>query len=468
MPKTILICGNAYPPAFIGGAELIAHYQARALHRLGHRVIVFTGDIRDVGERHQVRYEPFEDVPVYRARLTSLDYQSDMVNFYHPALEREFARILERYRPDVVHCHNLTGLSTGILSQATKAGARTAVTLHDHWGFCYRNTIIRHEGDICDDFLGCHGCQASIGDGADRNIPIRLRNDFIASQLEACDVLISPSLYLARQYVRAGFPVSRIRVVWNGIDIDRFGAIQKQPRADAVRFTFIGYLGPHKGVGTLVHAIQLLAARTRRFVVNIVGVGELEGQLAEVFGSGELAAHVRLLGRVPNAMIDGVFSETDVQLLPSVWPENQPVSITEAMASRTAVIASSLGGTAELVENGRSGFLVPAGDAQALADAMLRFIDNPLLIEEFGARGHERIKGFSFDQQVRKLLCLYDAPSQPVRQAQVRYVRESQFSESQVRELNEFTPRVDGASPLRLILPEWISAAPSEKKAGAR
>ncbi|HYO80751.1 MAG TPA: glycosyltransferase family 4 protein [Bryobacteraceae bacterium] len=460
MSKTVLICSNAYPPSFIGGAELIAHYQAKALQRLGHRVVVFTGDISDVGDRHQLRYEPFEDLPVYRTRLTGLDYQPDMVNFHHAAVERQFASILQQQRPDVVHAHNLIGLSTGILSQAREFGARTVLTLHDHWGFCYKNTLIRQDHRICEDFTGCHECKASIPDGADRNVPIRLRNDYIGAQLDACDFLVSPSLYLARQYVRAGFPLSRMRVVWNGIDLERFSAIRKSPRAGEVRFTFIGYLGAHKGVQTLMQAIELLAARTRNFVVNIVGVGELQQELRERFGSGELAGRVRLLGRVPNAEIAGVFADTDVQLLPSVWPENQPVSITEAMASRTAVIASTLGGTPELVDDGSSGLLVAPGNAPALAGAMMKFIESPDLIEQFGTAGYEKIRSCSFESQVRKLVRLYDAPGQAPRPVQLVRLNEQRFTPEQVRELNEGTPRLADHRPVRLVLSEWAAHPP--------
>ena len=100
-------------------------------------------------------------------------------------------------RPTAVHCHNLVGLSGGVLHTARARGVPTVVTLHDHWGFCHRNTLIVRPGEICADYRRCAECLPFVSDGADRRIPIRARNDFLAVELGLADLLVSPSRYLA-------------------------------------------------------------------------------------------------------------------------------------------------------------------------------------------------------------------------------------------------------------------------------
>ena len=111
---------------------------------------------------------------------------------------------------------------------------------------------------------------------------------------------------------------------------------------------------------------------------------------------------------VDNSRIEEVFRETDVLILPSIWPENQPVTITEAMASRTPVIASAIGGIPELVTNEYNGYLFSPGCAEELAEKMSEFVIRPERIERFGENGFQRIKDNSFEHQVNKICSIYE------------------------------------------------------------
>jgi glycosyltransferase involved in cell wall biosynthesis len=403
---TILTCSNAYPPNFIGGAELIAHQQARRMYERGHRVIVFAGDPQASAERHSIREDRYQDLPVFRVNLHHADYSSEFVNFHHNRIEEHFVGLLNRFSPDVVHMHNIIGLSAGMIHLARRRGIRTVVTLHDHWGFCFKNTLIRREGLICDDFSACHECMPQISDGADRGIPVRMRKDYLALQFSEVDFFISPSMYLAEAYVRAGVPASRIRVIRYGIDTEKLGEVTKEPGKGRVRFTFIGYFGRHKGVQVLLEAARHLD--NKAFSIDLIGGGELENELrAQVDRSG-LSSIVTFRGKVENERIGEVFHTTDVMVLPAVWPENQPVTITEAMATRTPVIASRIGGIPELVDHGRTGFLFDPGNAQDLANRMREFIDRPALIRDFGENAWPVIRENSLARQVDKILANYN------------------------------------------------------------
>ena len=431
MGKKLLICCNAYPPNFIGGAELIAHYQAKELQNQGYDVTIFTGDNHKWGwgKRYSLRREDYEGLPVYRIYLTNEDYAPQFVNFTHKEVEEHFRTILKNFSPDIVHFHNIIGLSVGLIHIAKKQGIKTVLTLHDYWGFCFKNTLLKNNNEICRDFTQCTGCMEVIPDQDNRDIPIRMRQDFIAMQLEEIDAFISPSQYLADTYVHAGFPQEKFHVILNGIDVEKFSHIKKMPDPDHIRFTFIGYFGTHKGIHILLDALQYLDNK-QKLVINLVGNGELFtqyyhevhdkkidmtkfwGGIKNIFTKDYNEVNdkkldiVKFWGRIKN--IEDAYAQTDVFILPSIWPENLPVSITEAMSAGIPVIASHVGGIPELVENEKTGFLFEPGDARDLAMKMNEFIDEIGNIRIFGEDAFDKIKTDTLENQVKKIIEVYD------------------------------------------------------------
>lgn len=405
----VLICSNVYPPHFVGGAELVAHEYAKCLVRLGHRALVFAGDTRGRRRRHVTWRESYDGVPIVRVSLDSTDFDTAFASFSHPDLDREFVSLVEAFRPTVVHGHNLNGLSVGVLPAARSRGIPTILTLHDHWGFCFRNTLIKRPGEICHDYRRCAECLPFISCGADRRLPIRLRNDFVATALGAADLLVSPSRYLADRYGEAGFAPTRIATIPYGIDVARFAHLRERPAPTRPRFTFVGYFGEHKGLSVVADALAHLDHLKGRFRLALVGDGELREPLRQQVQTGGWEPWVSLPGKVDNARIDGVYAETDVLLLPSSWPENHPVTITEAMASGVPVIASRIGGIPEMVEEGVTGFLVEPGDPRHLAARMATFIENPALSRALGATAAARMADNTVERRVTQYLASYDA-----------------------------------------------------------
>lgn len=404
--KKILICSNVYPPDFIGGAELIAHYHAKALKKLGHDVVIFTGDIAPIGERYEMRKEIYEGLLVYRIRLVAEDYRSDYVNFSHPLVENHFSTIISQFQPNIVHFHNIIGLSLALPTMAKGSGAKTVITLHDHWGFCHRNTLINTRNEICKDYNDCKTCMPFIEDGDFKNIPIQLRKDYFNLCLQDIDFFITPSQYLADQYIESGFPKERFHVIWNGLQVERFMSITKKT-SKKIRFSFIGYMGHHKGVNVILEAMLHLKNK-ERFQLNLVGEGEYKASYIQFVKEHRLNECVRFWGKVDNNRIEDVYSETDVLILPSIWPENQPVSITEAMSAAIPVIASRMGGIPELVEDEITGFLFDAGNDIQLASIIDKLISQQEMIFKLGKNAQLKMKQNTFYNQVNKIVDIYN------------------------------------------------------------
>ena len=409
----IVVCCNVYPPHFIGGAELIAHQQAKALAALGHHVSVYTGDHALDAPRHQARDTEYDGLQVRRVRLNERDFSPFNVTFCHPEVEADFEAYLRRERPDVVHFHNVSGLSIRIISIARQHGARTVQTLHDYSGFCFKNTAMKTPEAACESFEDCHECLSHLDDGQGRAIPMRLRQDiFKVIVREDVDAYVSPSRFLADKYLEAGFDPARMNVLWNGIDAGRFARVERDPVPGVVRFSFFGHLGAHKGVQTLVEALPLLRepAGAR---LNLVGDGEMRQWCAAAAAASGCRHLVRFWGKLDSRNVEAAYRKTDVLVLPSLWHENQPVSITEAMACGIPVIASNMGGNPELVRHGDTGLLFQAGDVHGLAAAMQRLVDEPRLIERMGAKGRESMQRNTFALQAQALVRLYRSLARP-------------------------------------------------------
>ena len=409
----IIICSNVYPPNFIGGAELVTHQQARVLQSLGHDVIVFAGEIGGKSRRYKCVREKYDSLDVCRVHLSSLDYQANCVNFFHEEVEQHFSSLLAAFSPDVVHMHNIIGLSVGLIHLSKKAGAKTVLTLHDHWGVCHKNTLINHKGEICQSYTDCDRCMSSIYLENDVEIPIRMRKDYFSLQAKEVDMFISPSRYLAEVYIAAGFPPEKVEVVWNGIDVKRYSVVKKKRAGrDKMRFTFIGHFGRHKGIYVLLDALTHINKKFK-FRVNLVGIGEELDRSKQYVNKMGLQNSVVFWGRISNDRIKNVFRKTDVLVLPSIWPENHPGVITEAMSSHTPVIASNIGGIPEIVEDGTTGCLFEPGNARQLAQKMESFLVNRESIRIFGENAFNKIENNTFENHIEKILRVYSNTAAP-------------------------------------------------------
>ncbi|MCI9125142.1 MAG: glycosyltransferase [Eubacterium sp.] len=405
--QCIILCSNYYPPRFVGGAELIAHSQAKVLaNDRKMPVIVFSLDVSGKYMEQYCYMEFYDGIPVVRFCIAAGHFHPDGVNFFHKGINEAFSQLCALVKPFVVHCHNMIGLSLGMIALAKQAGAKVCVTLHDHWGFCYRNTLLTNSGKLCNDIFACEACMDALHDGGIQ-IPSSVRQKYIRKALYQADILISPSRYLADSYIRAGFPYQRMRVLWNGVEVKKFATFQ-QKVSEKFRVSFIGHFGKHKGVETLIQAVSLLGRD--EIEIELAGTGEeLENyrKLASRLG---ILNQIRFWGKLENRDIIHVFEETDVYCLPSIWPENQPVSITEAMACGIPVIATDLGGNRELVRNGINGLLVIPNDAADLAAKIKILMDDDELRLSFGEAGKEIISRHDIKNQVAELIEHYKAP----------------------------------------------------------
>jgi len=210
---------------------------------------------------------------------------------------------------------------------------------------------------------------------------------------------------------RVGAPVS---LIYNGVDLERYAAhdsccmlhVEFDIPSAAPIVGVVARLEPEKGHPTLLEAWPAVLARVPDAHLLVVGEGSrreaLEAQAAEL----GLQDRVVFTGRRDD--VPAVTSALDVAVLPS-YREAQGLSILEAMALSRPVVASAVGGIPEMIEDGRTGLLVPPHDAPALAAAITRLLTDHPLADTLGRAGHDlAYDQFCVEQMVRSVETIYD------------------------------------------------------------
>jgi len=197
----------------------------------------------------------------------------------------------------------------------------------------------------------------------------------------------------------------RVSLVDNGVDTDRFRPATPADRVP--RVLYVGLLTARKGVLDLVSASRMLADEGLEHELLLLGGNPDEGPHAAEPVRAAAAGRATLLGTRPPDQMPAAYAEGDVFCLPSWW-EAMPLAVLEAMASGLPVVATDVGDVARLVEDGVSGYVVPARSPQQLAGALRKLLDDPDLRRRMGQAGRRRAEEqFSGASTTRAVGALY-------------------------------------------------------------
>ncbi|MEP6893617.1 MAG: glycosyltransferase [Gaiellaceae bacterium] len=193
------------------------------------------------------------------------------------------------------------------------------------------------------------------------------------------------------------------RVIFNGVDVERF-ALTPEPVPD--RIVLVTRFAPPKRNDLLVDAFAIVRRTRPQAELHIVGDGPDRGALERQMGELGLDGPVRLLGRRDD--VPEILSRAACFVLASDY-EGAPLAVIEAMAAGVPVVATGVGGVPELVADGESGFVVPGGEAPALAAAVEAVLSDPSRARQMGDVGRVIARSrLSHERMIRDLLSLYE------------------------------------------------------------
>jgi glycosyltransferase involved in cell wall biosynthesis len=301
-----------------------------------------------------------------------------------PAVREVFAALLDELRPDVVHFWNLHNLGMSLPGECRARDIPTVLSSNNYWALCARLYLLDERGQRCEgggaDGSRCARCVGRPGAAAahaDR------QQQGVRMLREDIDVHLAVSTRVRDLYVQNGDDPAHVRVlrqeppqvhtIWQRTGAGR--AITAELRRP-LRVGFFGSVLPHKGVHTLVQALQLVPDRS----VACVVLGDQEpgyvARLRQLDGKGRVHLH----GGYAQQALPELLAAFDVVVVPSVWDDCAPYVVAEALAARCPVLGSRIGGIPDFLDHGRTGWLFPAGDAAALARCLQSFHDDPRLL----------------------------------------------------------------------------------------
>ncbi len=375
-----------------GGAERYYFDLMALLERDGHRVIPFaTRDARNLPSPYADDFIPGTDFETRAGPLEAMRRAGRVI--YWPQARRAMARVLARHRPDVVHLHNVAHhFSPSILDELGRSGIPVVQTLHDFKLLCPTYLMLR-QGDVCElcaDGNVTHAIIHRCNRGSLlRSAVSALESGLAAARRSYAPVrrFLCPSRFLHDKLAAHGVEVERLVHLPLFIDPAR---IQGQGPIEPVReqvepgryAIFVGRLSPEKGVRTLLAAASL----ARDVPLVITGEGPLSGEVAHEVTARRLA-HVRLTGHLGGKELFRLWRTAAFTIVPSECYENFPLVVAESLAQGVPVIASRLGGLAELIADGEAGLLVPPRNPAALAAAMQVLMADPERARALGEAG---------------------------------------------------------------------------------
>jgi glycosyltransferase involved in cell wall biosynthesis len=377
----VLIVSHEHPELSPGGAEIAAYLAFSRLKEIDGVEPYF---LARSGDPARQRSTPFS---THRGRADEILFFSDQVDGFlfsqgSPLVIEEFAALLARIRPHVLHFHHYAYIGLELIATARRVDPkiRVIVTLHEYLAICnyFGHMIKSPHLQLCNEASphNCAGCFHEIS--ADRFL---LRERFIKAHFEKVDLFIAPSEFLRQRYIAWGLPAWQITVLENGTP-----PVQPpppRPLADGERrsvFAFFGQITPFKGLDRLLLAFEQLnqlPAEATHGIRLIVHGGNLEmqpPQFVEYMRNllNRNPARVHFAGGYSNRDLTRLMASVDWVVVPSIWWENAPLVIEEALVCRRPILCSNIGGMAEKVRRGKDGFHFPVGDPFALAGQVVQ------------------------------------------------------------------------------------------------
>jgi glycosyltransferase involved in cell wall biosynthesis len=401
----IVVAVHHFPPRYTSGAELQAYRTAIWLRNHGYDVYVVCVEAIGVGNGHGLTFDDdiYEGLPVRRLSF-ELAAAPDPFRWTYNNLwiGKHLRGYLAELQPNLLYLISGYLMSGSALRAAVDLQIPTVVMLIDFWFLCPRITLLRSNGQLCINPFDPITCARCLGEEKRRHrilgqiaprlmrtfwrvqsrraAQMQARMTFLRETLNSADAVISNSRFLRGMFARAGFDAERIVFLRQGQDFPNLTPelLEKTP-ARCLRIGYLGQIARHKGVHTLFEAVQRLPGVD----LEVKAYGDLTkfpDYVRRLRRMIRYDSRVSLMGMCGRSEIGRVLQDLDVVVVPSLWYENSPNIILEAFVHRTPVIASNLGGMAELVQDGANGLLFPPGDASSLAAQLRGVIDDPGLL----------------------------------------------------------------------------------------
>jgi glycosyltransferase involved in cell wall biosynthesis len=365
----IVMVSTFYPPYHLGGDAVHVYLLANELAKAGHSVhVIHSLDSYYLNrvQQPQGSYPNVSGVHVYPLK-TGIGKRAPLMcgfgGFDWPLVNIARNLIIE-LRPDVVHYHNIVGFGPGLLEK--RLASRVLYTAHDYWLICERNNLLRPRGRVCAGLRGmaCSWCSIKW------RRPPQIWRLFKKIRQDSVDLVIAPSKYMEEKLVERGLKAQAVTM---------YNFISEPPpvagHANGGRyFLYVGLLAKHKGINNLAEAFLQDEVLGEQELV-MVGSGPEEGNLRALMAKTG-RKNVTLAGEVRDKeQLFKLYKSAKALVIPSTWPENNPLVALEAASMGTPLIVTPMGGLPELSNIYDNTFVLEGDSTEKLESGIKRWLD---------------------------------------------------------------------------------------------
>lgn len=395
--KKLLIVNVFYPPQSIGGATRIVKDNVdilKANYSDEYEISVFTtdNDNPNVYEILEYEHEGIHVTKVSSPMMVGMDWQ-----YENPKMYEIFTKYLEFNQPDLIHFHCIQRLTASVLEAAGDLNIPYIVTVHDAWWISDNQFLVNEQGIECNYQQNDPIVTASDIPGFTDISSSLLRKRYLKQCLDKASAVLAVSEMFTELYRSNG--ITQTQSNRNGI-MPKPRLPRKPSPSQKVRLAHIGGMAAHKGYFLLKEAVEL--AQLSNCEVIVVSHAQVTGSVShEQWGT----TPVTFIAKVPQEKVYELYSNIDILVAPSMWPESFGLVTREAAAAGVWVIASDKGALAEDLVQGVNGDVFNPDNIEELIDILQRIDREPhkyqqLILKDIPIRTTE--------QQVSELKNIYD------------------------------------------------------------
>lgn len=366
--KILLINDYGVP---VGGAETMLLALRDGLRERGHTVRFFASNARPVDLPNQADAQCFGT----NSRWQTLTMAAN------PSAYLNLRRALEAFQPDIVHVKmfqwQLSPLIIPLLREIP-----SIYNIATYKPICPLGTKLLPDGSPCRVRAGTI-CLSNHCLSPQAWAPMLFELKLWRLWRSAFDVFMVETDALKSTLLAED--IQPVEIVLPGVP---FRAL-RPALANPPTISFAGRLVAVKGIAVLIRAFERVAQRISDARLIIAGEGEERARLEKLTRDLGLEYRVQMLGHLSNEPMEKIFDAAWVQVVPSLWAEPFGFVAAEAMMRGTAVIASDAGGLRDIVRDGETGRLVPPGNVDALANALVDILQDRACAERWGRAGRE-------------------------------------------------------------------------------
>lgn len=406
----ILILSDNFPPESGAGAEKVAFDLSCEFSKKGHQVFVINTTQDKKKEKLGV---DFNGMKIYRIYVP--DYHNRWkayLSLYNPKAIKKVEKILQEIKPDVVHAHNIHYyLSYYSLRLAKKYSRAVFLTAHDVMSFHYSKLFEFVDQDnlnISKKFDYKINPWQQIKRFKKRYNPFR--NIIIRYYLKYVDKIIAVSRALKEALNRNG--IGNVEVIHNGIDSENWQISRNKEEQFKNKFNlnnkkvvlFGGRLSTLKGGNKILEAMESVSKEIPNAVLLVLGRKDSYADKMEQIAK-EKRINIIFTGWIEKEELKSAYWVSDIVVTPSIYLDPFPTVNLEAMACKKPVVGTCFGGTPEIVEDKKTGYIINPFNVKEMSKKIINLLENKEKAEKFGKTGYIKIlNNFTLNRKADKYL----------------------------------------------------------------